>query len=411
MLTRELLRYKVSGAYAKPSFIKPADGALLNLAARLIAVYENSVGSRREDLDFELEQICASCKDIKLARGLCKILADRSEFSGCDTETDHSAIRHEIFRNSACLLASEECPEDPAEFRRRILENYESMQESIYPDLPENERLLQLKKIYPKELLERYNMSLVQSLLLFSNGLECKIHAEDPALLRRLFKYLKFFRLLFQAELSGRKKEAVPEIKLKIDGPASILENSTRYGLQLASFFPAVCSMKLWKISSELKLRTKTLRLSLDETCNLSCHYLNFGAYIPEEFRMFQDYFNTAASSWQLVPRDAFLQLENGQLAFPDFRFRSFDGIEVDVELFHQWHRTQLEERIAYLEKHPDLPLILGADRVCLKKDDALKERFSALTGNFLFTSFPGVENVEKSLNKALEKRNFLSRK
>ncbi len=70
------------------------------------------------------------------------------------------------------------------------------------------------------------------------------------------------------------------------------------------------------------------------------------------------------------------------------------------MELFHQWHKTPLKERLEYLEQHPETPLILGADRVCLKTDDELKERFLARPGNFLFSSFPGVENGIKALNK-----------
>ena len=189
-------------------------------------------------------------------------------------------------------------------------------------------------------------------------------------------------------------------IRLHIDGPASILDNSTRYGLQLASFFPAVCSMRLWQVSCGLKLRTRSLRLRLDESSRLVCHYTNFGAYIPEEFKMFQEYFQqTPDRGWHLIPRESYLKLEGNLLTFPDFRFRSDSGTEIDVELFHQWHKTPLEERLDYLERHPETPLILGADRACLKPDEALKQRFTALPGNFLFSSFPGVENVIKALN------------
>jgi len=143
------------------------------------------------------------------------------------------------------------------------------------------------------------------------------------------------------------------------------------------------------------------LRLRLDESSRLVCHYTNFGAYIPEEFKMFQDYFNqTPDRGWTMIPRESYLKLEGNLLTFPDFRFRSDSGTEIDVELFHQWHKTPLKERLDYLEQHPETPLILGVDRVCLKNDEELKERFQARPGNFLFSSFPGVENVIKALDK-----------
>lgn len=403
MLTKDLLRYKVSGAYAKPQFVAVTDSRLMELASRLIAVYENSVGCSREEIEEQLNRLTAASNDVKLARGIAKILAGRSVFSEC-RDQDYPASRHALFLRSASLLNSAECPESPADFRDRLMDGEELLKESVYPDLPENEKLLSVRRTFPKELLERYNMALVQTLLLFSEGLDCRLSADDPAVLRRLFKYLKFFRLLFRAELVEKNKKTdndLPMIHLRIDGPASILENSTRYGLQLASFFPAVCQVRFWRLSCGLKLRTRALRLALDESCGLVCHYSNSGAYIPEEFRMFQDYFNqTAECGWRLIPREAYLKLEGNQLTFPDFRFRSDSGLEVDVELFHQWHRTQLTERLDYMEKHPETPLLLGADRVCVKKDDALKERFERLRGNFLFSSFPGVENVVKALNR-----------
>ena len=401
MLTKDLLRFKTSGGYAKPSFIGVNDPKLLALAERLIALFENSVGSTREELDEQLDHLTAAYNDVKLARGLVKILLDRAEFSGCG-ELDYPTARHALFLRSAALLNSSQCPDDPAEYRARLMAAEPVLKSGVYPDLPENEQLIAVKKTFPKELLERYNMALAQSLMLYSDGLDCQVCAEDQGALRRLLKYLKFFRLLFRAELvTPKKKDDPPMIRLRIDGPASILDNSTRYGLQLASFFPAVCSMRLWQVSCGLKLRTRSLRLRLDESSKLVCHYTNFGAYIPEEFRMFQDYFNqTPDRGWTMVPRESYLKLEGDLLTFPDFRFRSDSGTVIDVELFHQWHKTPLKERLDHLERHPETPLILGADRVCLKTDEELKERFLARPGNFLFSSFPGVENVIKALNK-----------
>lgn len=404
MLTKDLLRYRVSGAYAKLQFISTSDPRLMELASNLIGLYENSIGSRREELEESIGHMTMAFSDAKLAKGLAKILADRSVFSEC-AEQDYPEARHTLFLRSASILNSPDCPADWHEYRDKVLQNECVLKESVYPDLPENERLVEVKKIFPRELLERYNVSLVQTMLLFSDGLECKLYAEDPAQLRRVFKYLKFFRLLFRAELEKRKKDEPEMIRLKIDGPTSILENSTRYGLQLASFFPAVCSLHLWKLSCELKLRDRHLRLLLDESSNLVSHYTNFSAYIPEEFKMFQDYFNKAGNAeWKLIPREGYLRLEGNQLAFPDFRFRSADGREVDVELFHQWHKFPLKERLDYLEKHSETNLILGADRSCFKKEEELKARFENRTGNFLFSSFPGVENTIKALERFAKK-------
>lgn len=404
MLTRELLRYKISGTQVKPSFIPVDKERLLVLAERVIAVYVNAVGRSRGELNGELERLSAASAEVKLARGLAKIMLDRSDFSAC-AEQDFPAARHALFQRSAALLRSEKCPEEPAAFRELLMRDEVVLRSAVYPDLPENERLLAVKKTFPKELLERYNMVLAQSLMLSSARLDCRLAADEPAKLRNLFKYLKFFRLLFRAARDNK----TGMIHLVIDGPASILDNGPRYGLQLASFFPAVCVLKHWHVDCELKLRTRTLRLTLDESSRLVCHYTHFGAYIPEEFRLFQDYFRrTPGLGWTLAPRGTYLTLDHGELAFPDFRFRSASGLEVDVELFHQWHRTPLAARLDYLDRHPDTPLLAGVDRACLKQAPELQARLQDRRDAFLFSSFPGVENVVKALNRFAARENEL---
>lgn len=418
MLTRDLLRYRMSGEYAKIQFISPEDHRLLALASTLISLFENAVHCTREDLEEQLSPVINGSPDIILTRGLVKLLLDRSLFSGREfAGQDLPARRHTLFRKSMELLDSPECPENPFTFRDQVWDSFPEWEErKVYCDLPEYETLLSVRKIYPKELLERYNVALVQSMILYAGEMVCTLPAEDPAQLRRFFKYLKFFRLLCKAELK-KGKETSHRIQLHIDGPASLLEHSSKYGLNLACFFPAVCTFPRWKISCDLKIREKKIRLSLDEKSALQWSYSNFGAYIPEEFKLFSEYFlqKQEEMPWKMVVRESFLRLEKGQLVFPDFRFRhDATSLEVDVELFHEWHKHELTQRLAYLEKHPEIPLLLGTDRSCLKKDAVLEERFRSREGNFLFSNFPGVENVMKALEKyrlSLEKQSLCKRK
>lgn len=414
MLTKDLLRYRMSGEYAKIRFISPEDPRLLALASTLITLFENAVHCTREDLEEQLSPVVNGSQDILLTRGLVKLLMDRSTFSGRNfDQKDLPAQRHTLFLRSMELLENPECPEDPFVFRDRVWDSFPEWEErQVYCDLPEYEMLLSVRQIYPAELLERYNVSLVQSMILYTGEMVCTLPAEDPAKLRRFFKYLKFFRLLCRAELK-KKKGDPPQILLHIDGPASLLEHSSKYGLNLACFFPAVCAFPRWKIHCDLKIREKRIRLNLDEKSALKWSYTHFGAYIPEEFKLFSDYFVQKQEElpWKMAVRENFLQMEKGELVFPDFRFRhESSSLEVDVELFHEWHKHELKRRLAYLEKHPEIPLILGADRSCLKKEDSLEEHFRSREGNFLFTNFPGVENVMKALEKyrlSLEKRSL----
>ena len=409
MLTRDLLRFNTSGNYLKPQFISTDDSKLLHLSSSLLEIYHSSAGETRESIEEMCQALVNQYYDLKLSKGLLKLLDDRAEYTSFQ-DLDYPQLRHSLFLTSASLLKNNTTvplPKDPAEVKDFIFgktqETVSVLRDGIYADLPENETLIGVKKTFPRELLERYNVSLVQSLILHAACLEAEICEPDASKLRRLMSYLKFFRLLVTAEFKKNSKES--KLLLRVDGPASILENSTKYGLQLACFFPALCKMEQWKIACDVKMKTKTKRLLLSsEDAPLKCTYDHFSAYIPEEIRLFSAHFKEKVPDWNIDSAPPFLKLESQKLIFPDFRFTHRNGHHFDLELFHRWHSGQFEERLSFYEKALNTPpLLLGLDRALLKKDGILKERIENSPYfekyGFLFRDFPGVENVLKRLN------------
>ena len=403
MLTKDLIRARLSGDTVKPQFVRTDDPEILRFAEALILLYSEGEGATAAELDESVAALTATFPDKKLAGGLHKTVRDRAEFS-LPADCDYPAARVDLFRGTAALLRSGNAPEALEDVRTAVFASVptaaETFAQGIYCDLPECERLLPMRKMLVREVPERYNVSLVQSLLLFASKLTVTIPAkEEPAFLRRLFRYMKFFRLLFTAEMTG--KDA---IRLTFDGPASVLEHSAKYGLQIASFFPAVCQLPHWSIAAEVMWKEHPRRLKLDESSGLVSHYSNFVAYQPEEIRMFSEYFRTSQTGW--IPDDmpGWIPLGGQELLFPDFVFRNdVSGREFPMELFHLWHAGQLEQRLRWCEEHPERNLLLGVDRALLKKDGVLKERLDASdyfqTHGFQFRDFPGVEKVLKLLD------------
>ena len=82
MLTKDLLRLRASGAYLRPQFLKTDDHELLQFAKELIAIYEEGIGEQAETLDNLAEMLVLRQKDLKLARGLLKVVRSRAIFSG-----------------------------------------------------------------------------------------------------------------------------------------------------------------------------------------------------------------------------------------------------------------------------------------------------------------------------------------
>lgn len=390
MLTKDLLRLRASGIYLRPQFLKTDDPDLLALAKELIAVYENSIGEQAETLDNLADLIVLRQKDLKLARGLLKVIRGRAIFSGENDDFPYAEKRQEIFGRTMQLLHAGSLPQDARSVRDTI---YPDIRQ-IYGDLPENERLLRFKKTFPQEALERYNTGLVQGALLTAGSLELSLPAATPAAdLRNLFRSLRFFRLLFAGTIEKKI------LKLVIDGPASILENSLKYGMQLACFFPAICRLPQWKLACTVMKNGKSYRLVLDESSRLQNHRAQFSGNL-EEHRMFLDYFHGHGEGWEIDDAPGYLSPDPQRVIFPDFQFTK-GGKTVYLELFHRWHATQLEERLS----NPPENLIIGVDRALLKKNGILKAKLESApffqSNGFFFRDFPGTENVLKLLNKS----------
>ena len=404
MLTRDLLRFRNLSGYAKPAFLDETDRKTLDLAAELLETWRAGTDGFRKETESAVNALSARWTDLKLPKGLSKVIADASGFTGDDSSA-FPEDRAKLFLASAELLRSDR-PLDPETFRQTVFHHAGIMfrETPIYADLPDFEKIISVPDWTPQELVTRYNCVLAQSLLLYSSSLEITAEEPDPAKLRRFFKQLRFLRLLATVSMDQDGKGNAKRIRVYIDGPAAILENGTKYGLQLASFFPAVLPLQSWKMSSRIKPGTHELKFVLDSKSNLRGHFGNHSAYIPEEIKMFVTHFRQTASGWSIVP-DAppFLNLGGQTFLFPDLTFSNGEQT-VHLELFHKWHEGQLKERLDFLAEHPESPILIGIDRSLFPKkeggDSIIKE--NPLYGEkiFLFSGYPGVERVLKLLNR-----------
>ena len=405
MLTRDLLRYKTSAGKITPKFIDPSDPVLRHFACDLVETFRASLHAPKHEIEQSLSPLLNSIPDRKLAAGLFKIYDDRCVYSG-NSEFDWPAMRRTLFARSSVMLGS--CKEgDPfSDFRNDVFaaagESVIPLAENIYADLPEFELLMQTCDLTPAFLLEKYNTILVQSLVLHADSIKVRIEEPDSAKMRRFFKYLRFFRLLAESlECSQWSGNAPGLVELQIDGPASILDQSAKYGLQLASFLPALFCMSKWKFSCVLDLNGEK-KLKLDQGSGLTAQFGRFGIHIPEEVKMFVKLFPERIPDWKIVPESPFLRGHRRQeFVFPDMMFRK-EGKTAYLELFHRWHIRQLEDRLKFLRENPMIPLILGVESSALKSAPSLKTSLEQheLCGKriFLFRDFPSIEKIRKIL-------------
>lgn len=396
MLTRDLLRVRRAGNYLKVLFLQRDDPGCLRLAGELIRICTEGIGRTAAELEEEISACVLGGKDLRLARGIAKIVRDRAVFSGTPGEIAYPEARKKLFLHTAELLRSGALPQAAPEVRKAVFENASSPLEKtgIFADLPGSEVLLRFKKTFPAEVLDRYNVALVQTLLLSAADLELVFPAATPpAAVRALFRKVKFFRLLFSCE------QMKNSVRMRIDGPASILEKSLKYGIQLACFFPSVCLLPEWKISCAVRRAGRESHLALDQTSGLRAPAAQFTSEV-EEHALFVRFFREKFTSWLIDDSPGFLNLGAQKLAVPDFEFRKTGNpaLAFPVELFHRWHATPLLERLDYCDANPETALLIGVDRALLKKDGILKHRLEKSAffqkRGFLFRDFPGAENI-----------------
>ena len=366
MLTKDLVRFSLKGTQVKPDFIDPGNAALLQLAENLLAIFRTSVDKTRSSLEEESKLIVDAAQTSGiLGRGLEKLLFDRVEFESA-TDEDLVDWRNELFLTSSRLLSDQAFPSLHS-YHQAIEEKQGKPMPEIttllFSDLPENQPVTRFRSFSPERLLHRYNVALVQWLLLQANALTITTKEQDTKAWRQFFRHLRFHQLL--ADIRRNKSGT---FKITVDGPMSLFQQTKKYGLSLASFFPAILHLAEWKLTAEIHLRNrKPKRLVLDQDCGIRPYSGHFLAHIPEEIALFQKLFQQQETSWELLPADEFVVLPGDAYGFPDFVLTHPSGQRIALELFHPWHGGPLTHRLAQLDTLDETPLLIGVDRKLAK--------------------------------------------
>ena len=387
MLKKEHLNCKISSGRIKPVFVAPDAPELLDIAARLTALYENAAASamRRGELNDAANALIRAEKDLKLVSGLNKLLLDRTEFS-TPRECDYPAWRRELFLHSAQQLRNGQLPIQP--------------DGDFYGDLPDFEVIGNFSPLTPEKLLHRYNLAQAQGLIFYAEKLTFTAASSEAADLRKLLKAVKFFRLLAHFTKHGKNG-----IRAEISGPFALFGPTAKYALNLANILPALVNLPQWSLEAQIKFKERDLKLKLDSGSGLISHYRNLSGYIPEEIRLYHRLFSEKSTSWQITGETPFIDAGDQEIIFPDISFTSqTSGQTVHLELFHRWHAAALDRRIDLLKSHPELPLILGIDRALISEPELLEAKFAnqpqLAARCWLFRDFPGVESTLRVLKK-----------
>lgn len=354
MLTGDLVRVRIKAKEIAPSFIKPDDEELLGRAEQLIELYRKGLEDRwtRGDIDEAVAEIEGVDTDIKLTRGLAKVLQDRAEFAVV-TPVEPAELRALVFQAAARTgpLARHAGPlgrrtrlDVMAEIAAQIGSTAEAVGAALYGDLKEEQTLVNVDLLTAEALLQRYNVALVQAMLLKATGLTLRLTAPDPKRVRQLYRALKFHGLMYR--VTSEDADWV----LEVDGPMSLLQQSTKYGLQLGLFLPTVLLQPgPWRIEAELRWGQRGLRkaLVLTDALGLKSPARDVGAWRSRVEEYFEERFKELDSGWEMSPGEA-LDLGGQELLVPDFTFKK-GGKVAHLDIVGWWRKSYLKRRLATL--------------------------------------------------------------
>jgi hypothetical protein len=338
--------------------------------------------------------IPTTARERKLSRGLQKLILDRAELEeatplpppalraevfGAAAEARRALGPHEHFDREALVVA--------AAARHGLTP--EALAAALYADLPEAHVLRRLDWPGPRALVHAYDEGRAQAVLLRAVRVEARLHDPSPAVFRQLFRRLKFLQLLHRITPlpAGRKAiGSAPGYLIELDGPYSLFDQVTRYGLKLALALPSLVACASYHLEAELRWgkERKPMRLVLtggaaepspgEPAADGSAAADRF-AHLPEEVRTLAAQVDGLAGPWRAEPAATILDLPGVGLCVPDLDLvRAQDGARVHVEVMGFWSRDAVWRRIELLQAGLAAPLVVAVSRHLRVSEAALPD-------------------------------------
>ncbi|MEH1894689.1 MAG: DUF790 family protein [Nostoc sp.] len=375
MLPTDLLMHRQNGEEIIPKRLK-IDRVTSELAIELINYFQSAVGKTQGVLERQLTDFEGDSTDYRVKRGLAYIL--KSSFCTFEVVSplEPQMLRERVFSLAAKSVSSREstqvtlsriADELTQELEREVF--LEQVRNGLYADLSENKILTVFDAPTAPDLLNRYNLSQVQGVFYKASKLVLNAHRNVPGEYKLLFRYLKLFQLM--AYIEG---DADHGFTITIDGPTSLFNPSTRYGLAIAKLIPALLHVTKWSLSSILQTRDaytntwKTGRFTLNSECGLVSHYPPGKPYDSMLEASFADKWDVLKSGWALE-REVDLIPIPGSVMIPDFRLVHSDGRTFLLEIVGYWRPEYLQKKFSQVRRAGRNDLILAiSERLNLEK-------------------------------------------
>ncbi|WP_394831619.1 DUF790 family protein [Pendulispora rubella] len=238
--------------------------------------------------------------------------------------------------------------------RERILD-------SLFADRPTERRLQPPTPMpSPAELVQRYNLALLQGLLL--RATEVVIHARSHV--RSVVRFARLKKLLctYANDAAG--------LRLTLSGPLSVLRHTTKYGHALATFVPAAIATPGWSLEAKCSIEggreARLLANSGDPIA--STHALPRDVDSLVERHLLRDV--RRISSWTIARETTALEI-GGHVAFPDFTLTRGNR-QILVEIVGYYTPEYLESKLRTLREAGLENIIVCVDETLACSDEQI---------------------------------------
>jgi len=361
VLTADMVHARRRGDRLVVVPVSPADRPrALELATAYLDLAAAHIGQPRGSLLEACRGIDVQPAEQRLARGLQKLVLDRCQFEE-KAALDPVELRRTLFARAASARRENE----RAAFVRAAIVAAEAgerhisgdeIEVALFADLPDAHVLREARLLSPEALLAEHHLAQHQAVLLRAQRVRARVWSAAPAGYRHLFRRLKFLRLLYRIEELPKRAG----YRLEIDGPYSLFESVTKYGLQLALALPDLMACDRWAIEADLRWGQdrRPLRYAWHGSPDPSPQTSEVPARravadeLPDEVAALLRDLSALPGPWRPAVSQAVLDLRGVGQCVPDLELvHQETGQTVYLEVLGFWSRDAVWKRIELARK------------------------------------------------------------
>ena len=347
MLTADLVdARRKDGQLLLRAFDDEARREALDLSTLLLEHARAMVGARRDDVEDAWDAAIAEAKRPKLAAGLKKLAADACNFEA-SSELNPVALRRDVFLRAA------EARKAGTFDRTAILSAagaIDVVERTLFSDLKSEHVLQEAPSKSASELVEEWELGQAQAVLLTAVRVTCILQSSSPGLVRAFFTKLKFHQLLFAAERVEGDAGKGDAWKIEIDGPYSMFDAVTKYGLKLALVLNALRPLESWKLEADIRWgkAREALTFKLESPPRQGAPSATDDLHLSDEVR---ELAAAIKGEWKAKPATTILDVPGRGVCIPDLELtRKGSKKPVFVEVLGYWSRDAVWKRVELAE-------------------------------------------------------------